>query len=75
MIGSSFIGHGKLTNLERKLKLIQYRDAGMNSYTYFYVNDKNKMLSPFFNSEIEAKEWLDAEAAKFDNWKPDRNFV
>lgn len=75
MIGSSFIGHVKLTNLERKLKLIQYRDAGMTSYTYFYVNNQNKMQSPFFNSEIEAKEWLDIEAAKFDNWKPDRNFV
>lgn len=57
------------------MKLVQYRDAGMNTYTYFYVNDKDKMISPFFNSEAEAKEWLATEVDKFDNWKASKQFV
>lgn len=41
------------------MKLIRYRDAGMNTYTWFYVNDKQHCISPFFDSEEEAKDWLD----------------
>jgi hypothetical protein len=41
------------------MELIRYRDAGMNTYTWFYVNDKKHCISPFFNSEEEAKAWLD----------------
>jgi hypothetical protein len=41
------------------MELIQYRDAGMNTYTYFYKNEKNQTISPFFNSEREARDWLE----------------
>jgi hypothetical protein len=37
-------------------QLIRYRDAGMNTYTYFWTIDK-RVVSPYFNSEQEAKEW------------------
>lgn len=39
------------------MKLIKYRDAGMHTYTYFWVDDNERMCSPFFNSEAEAIEW------------------
>ena len=41
-------------------KLIKYRDAGMNTYTYFWTIDK-KVVSPYFDSENEAKEWKYSE--------------
>jgi|TARA_R110000868_G_scaffold251994_1_gene508688 hypothetical protein len=41
------------------MKLIEYRDAGMSTYTYFYVNEDNRTVSPFFNSEKEALTWFD----------------
>ena len=40
-----------------KLELIKYRDAGMQTYTYFWKNDNNQLSSPFFNSEAEAMAW------------------
>jgi hypothetical protein len=36
------------------MNLIQYRDMGMATYTYFYVDDDKHQVSPFFNSEKEA---------------------
>jgi|LakMenEpi03Aug12_release.lakeMendotaPanAssembly.Ray.scaffolds.fasta_scaffold378688_1 hypothetical protein len=57
------------------MKLVQYRDAGMHTYTYFYVNDKNVTISPFFNSDKEAEEWLKEQANKFDNWKASKDFA
>ena len=41
------------------MKLIQYRDAGMTTYTYFYVNGNKHQVSPFFNTEKEALAWFD----------------
>ena len=41
------------------MKLVKYRDAGMNTYTYFWVNDKGRCSSPFFDSEKEAKDWYE----------------
>ena len=38
-------------------ELIKYRDIGMNTYTYFWTKDK-KIISPFFNDEKSAKDWL-----------------
>lgn len=43
-------------------QLIKYRDAGMNTYTYFWTNEK-KTISPYFDSEQEAHEWLKSEPA------------
>jgi hypothetical protein len=39
------------------MKLIKYRDIGMQSYTYFWKNEKEQIVSPFFNSETEAMTW------------------
>ena len=40
------------------MKLIKYRDAGMNTYTYFWKNADNQLSSPFFDTEPEALSWL-----------------
>jgi hypothetical protein len=42
------------------LSLIKYRDAGMSTYTYFWVNTKNQVVSPYFDSDVEAQVWIDA---------------
>ena len=39
------------------MELIKYRDAGMQTYTYFWKNENNQMVSPFFDSEAEAFAW------------------
>ena len=36
------------------MRLIKYRDAGMHTYTYFWVDENERMCSPFFDSEKEA---------------------
>ena len=40
------------------LTLVKYRDAGMNTYTYFWKNEEERVASPFFDSEKEAHEWI-----------------
>ena len=40
-----------------KLELIKYRDAGMQTYTYFWKNENNQLSSPFFDTEAEAMAW------------------
>ena len=40
------------------LKLVQYRDAGMPTYTYFYIDKDNRIVSPFFDSNEHAEQWL-----------------
>jgi hypothetical protein len=40
------------------MELVKYRDAGMNTHTYFWVNDQGQAISPFFDSEDRAQEWL-----------------
>ena len=49
------------------MKLIKYRDAGMHTYTYFYINEDEKVASPYFDSQEEAERWL---SLQWDNWKP-----
>jgi len=39
------------------MELIKYRDAGMQTYTYFWKNENNQMVSPFFDTETEAMAW------------------
>jgi hypothetical protein len=41
------------------MKLVHHRDAGMMTYTWFYVNDTNHCVSPFFDTEKEAIDWFD----------------
>lgn len=40
------------------MKLIKYRDEGMHTFTYFWVNDNDQMISPFYNSSAEAYEFV-----------------
>ena len=40
-----------------KVDLVKYRDAGMQTYTYFWKNENNQIVSPFFDSEAEAMAW------------------
>ena len=39
-------------------ELIKYRDAGMNTYTYFWSINK-KVVSPYFDTETEATDWME----------------
>lgn len=43
---------------KEKLELIKYRDAGLHTYTYFWVNEKRHVISPYFDSEEEALDWI-----------------
>jgi hypothetical protein len=40
-----------------KIDLIKYRDADMNSYTYFWKNKNQLTVSPYFDTEEEAMAW------------------
>lgn len=39
------------------VELIKYRDIGMQSYTYFWKNENNQIVSPFFDREQDALAW------------------
>jgi hypothetical protein len=47
--------------MKQKIELIKYRDAGMQTYTYFWKNENDQMVSPFFDSEAEAMAWEKVE--------------
>jgi hypothetical protein len=47
-------------------KLIKYRDAGMNTHTYFW-SINGRCVSPYFDNEDQAKEW------KYENSTTDGN--
>lgn len=51
------------------MKLIKYRDAGMNTYTYFWKNSDDRIVSPYFNSEDEAKQWCEDRVTELDDPK------
>ena len=47
------------------MKLIKYRDAGMSTYTYFWVRESGSgVISPYFDSEEQANDWKDLEEYK-----------
>jgi hypothetical protein len=52
------------------MKLIKYRDPGMHTYTYFWINAEERIVSPYFDSEEQANEWL---KTSWDNWKLDKS--
>ncbi len=56
------------------LTLVKYRDAGMNSYTYFWKNEQERVASPFFDSEKEAYDWI-KQVDEWDNWKANKDIV
>lgn len=44
---------------EDDMLLESIRDPGLPTYTFFYTSiSTNKIVSPYFNSSQEAKEWL-----------------
>jgi hypothetical protein len=40
------------------LTLVKYRDAGMSSYTYFWKNQEERCVSPFYDSEADAMQFI-----------------
>jgi hypothetical protein len=49
------------------MRLIKYRDAGMNTYTYFWVRgEAGGVISPFFDSEKEAQDWAEDKVASLE---------
>lgn len=51
--------------IEFEMELVKYRDAGMRTYTYFWVRDK-KTISPYFDSETDAYKWRDDVTQRLD---------
>ena len=51
------------------MKLIRYRDAGMNTYTYFWKNSEHRVASPYFDTEQEAQEWYEDKLTALDDPK------
>ena len=45
-------------------QLTKYRNGGMSTYTYFWINSNNIVVSPYFDSSEEAFEWLKNEKLK-----------
>lgn len=43
------------------MELIKYRDSGMATYTYFWVDDHKRVCSPYFNTTDEAMDWSTTE--------------
>jgi hypothetical protein len=43
------------------MKLIQYRDAGLPTYTYFWISEDAQVLSPYFDTAEEAERWLELQ--------------
>lgn len=39
--------------------LMRYRDAGMPTYTYFWIDSNERIVSPYFDSEKDAHTWID----------------
>lgn len=37
--------------------LVKYRDAGMHTYTWFWINEAKAVVSPYFETEEQAIEW------------------
>jgi hypothetical protein len=46
------------------MKLVQYRDAGLPTYTYFWVSEDHRVLSPYFDSAKEAEDWLELQSKR-----------
>lgn len=53
-------------------KLVKYRDAGMNTYTYFWTDFRGRIASPYYESEADAMKWKRDE---WDDWKANKDIV
>jgi hypothetical protein len=43
------------------MKLIQYRDTDLPTYTYFWISKDDHVLSPYFDTAEEAEYWLELQ--------------
>lgn len=41
------------------MELVKHRDAGMWTYTWFYVGDTGHVVSPYFETEAQALTWFE----------------
>jgi hypothetical protein len=39
------------------MRLANCRNSGLNSYTWFWVDEKGNVVSPYFASQNEANVW------------------
>jgi hypothetical protein len=51
------------------MKLVKYRDAGMSTYTYFWTDSGSRVVSPYFDSEEDAKAWTEDKVTSLDDPK------
>jgi hypothetical protein len=49
------------------MKLVKYRDAGMSTYTYFWTDSGSRVISPYFDSEEDAKAWTEDKLVSLDD--------
>jgi hypothetical protein len=49
------------------MKLIKYRDAGMSTHTYFWTDSGSRVISPYFDSEEDAKAWTEDKLVSLDD--------
>lgn len=56
------------------LTLVKYRDSGMSTYTYFWKNEEERIVSPFYDSEKDAYTFI-KESDEWDNWKSNRDIT
>lgn len=40
------------------MELVKYRDWGMSTHTWFWVDKDNRVISPYFDSESQATDWF-----------------
>lgn len=38
--------------------LVRYRDAGLPTYTYFWITEDENVFGPYFDTEQEAIDWI-----------------
>jgi hypothetical protein len=43
------------------MKLIKYRDWGMSTHTYFWVDEDNRTVGPYFDQQEQAETWLNSK--------------
>ena len=56
-------------SIESKLELVKYRDWGMPTYTFFWVNSNHSVISPYFDTQEEAYRWIEQQLHEHNNKK------
>lgn len=46
------------------MELVKYRDQGMATYTWFWIDQNQQIASPFFDSQEQALDWLKQQTQK-----------